>query len=364
MMMQYSEICMYYLRGVCRFGSRCWNSHDLNHRSPKTQALAAAATESYYEESHSITSPETNTSTSTSSTTSTSTSASASASINTSASTSASTSGKSTPVQAQGLQLLLEASMKPILKQSDDSEMEIEKVATDLSVAMKKGNGKSVKKAASKLHALHKKKKKGSTENDNSPWNNIIRCAIDNDLQCNICFEIFIKPTVLNCSHTFCESCIHVWTKRVKKCPICRVHIKSKSYCLTLDTFIEKIVEQLPKEIKHKRGLAIKDRSKMKIDKPRSSNRFNGIDLAALLSLEELIEADSPLQFLESDEEDEEDDDIDEDMIVEESEMFRMNLHDTVVSTRGVNPLMSYVVGAEEETSNESMTQPRNSSAP
>jgi len=41
-MMQYSEICMYYLRGACRFGSRCWNSHDLNHRSPKTQALATA----------------------------------------------------------------------------------------------------------------------------------------------------------------------------------------------------------------------------------------------------------------------------------------------------------------------------------
>jgi len=86
--------------------------------------------------------------------------------------------------------------------------------------------------------------------------------------------------------------------------------------------------------------------------------------------LEGLIDGSSPLQFLESDEsgvsdeEDEEDDDIDEDMIVEESEMFRMNLHDTVVSTRGVNPLMSYVVGAEEQTSNESITRPRNSSAP
>jgi len=43
------------------------------------------------------------------------------------------------------------------------------------------------------------------------------------------------------------------------------VHIKSKSYCLTLDSFIEKIVEQLPKEVKHKRGVAIKDRNnKMK----------------------------------------------------------------------------------------------------
>ncbi|KAL5238468.1 hypothetical protein ACI65C_005878 [Semiaphis heraclei] len=356
MMMQYSEICMYYLRGACRFGIKCWNSHDLNHRSPKTQALAAATTESYYEENHSITSPETNTSTGTSSTTSTSTSTSASAS------TSTSTSGQSTPIQAQGLQLLLEASMKPILRPSDDSEMEIENVATELSTAMKTGNGKSVKETASKLQALHQKKMKEWAYN--APWNELIRGAVDTDLQCNICFEIFIKPIVLNCSHTFCESCINVWTKRVKRCPICRVQIKSRSFCLTLDNLIEKIVEQLPKEIKQKRGLIINDRNKIKIDKPQSSSRFNGIDVAALLSLEELIEADSPLQFIESDEEDEENDDIDEDMIVEEAEMIRMNLHDTVVSTRGVNPLMSYVVGAEEQTSNGSIAQPRNSSVP
>lgn len=82
---------------------------------------------------------------------------------------------------------------RPILKQSKDSEIEIEKVAAELSVAMKTGNGKSVKETASKLHALHEKFKKENTENDNSAWNDIIRCAIDNDLQCNICFEIFIK---------------------------------------------------------------------------------------------------------------------------------------------------------------------------
>ncbi|XP_022168870.1 E3 ubiquitin-protein ligase rnf8-B-like isoform X2 [Myzus persicae] len=303
----------------------------------------------------------TSTSISTSTNTNTNTSSNTTISTNTNTSTSASTSTKgiSTQVQPQGLQLLLEASMKPVLKQSDESGIEIEKVATELSVAMKTGNGKSVKETASKLHALHQKKQKESTENDNSAWSDIIQCAIDNDLQCNVCFEIFIKPTVLNCSHTFCESCIHVWTKRVKKCPICRVHIRSKSYCLTLDSFIEKIVEQLPKEIKHKRGVAIKDRNKMKIDKPRPNNRLNGIDLAALLSLEELIEADSPLQFLSMDQ----DDDIDEDMIVEESEMFRMNLHDTVVSTGGVNPLMSYIVADEEQTSNRSIARQRNSSA-
>ncbi|KAL4135554.1 hypothetical protein QTP88_007158 [Uroleucon formosanum] len=294
-----------------------------------------------------------------SSTTNASTSTNASAS--TSTSTSASASGKAK--QAQGLQLLLEASMQPILKQPNDSELEIEKVATELSVAMKTGNGKSVKETASKLHALHEKFKKENTENDNSAWNDIIRCAIDNDLQCNICFEIFIKPTVLNCSHTFCESCIHVWTKRVKKCPICRMHIKSKSHCLILDSFIEKIVEQLPKEIKYKRGVTIKDRNKkMKLEKSRSNIALNtidfesgGIDLMSLLGLDEVMDEDTP-HFFDAD-------DIDEDAIIEEAEIFRMNLHDTVVNTRGVNPLMSYITDPEEQTSSGFRTRPRNSSA-
>jgi len=69
----------------------------------------------------------------------------------------------------------------------------MEKVANELSVAMKTGNGKGIKESASKLHVLHKKKMKESNEKDKFDWNDIIRCAIDSDLQCNICFEIFIK---------------------------------------------------------------------------------------------------------------------------------------------------------------------------
>jgi len=84
----------------------------------------------------------------------------------------------------------------------------------------------------------------------------------------------------------------------------------------------------------------------------------NGIDLIALMDLEDGMEGDSPLQFLSMD-----GDEIDADAIIEEAEMFRMNLHDTVVNTRGVNPLMSYITDPEEQTSNGSRTRPRNSSA-
>ncbi|XP_025196618.1 E3 ubiquitin-protein ligase RNF8-like [Melanaphis sacchari] len=324
-----SEICMFYLRGACRFGNKCWNSHDLSpYRSSNSQALATAATAVYYEESYPQTFPST------------------------------SASGISTPkVQAQGLQLLIEASMKPKLIKPDESEIEMEEVANELSVAMKTGNGKNVKESASKLHALHQRKLK---ERSHPEWSEVIQSAIDSDLQCNICFEIFIRPTVLNCSHTFCESCIHVWIKRVRKCPICRVCIRSKSFCLTLDKFIEKIVEHFPTEFKNKREIAIKDRSKIKLDKPPTNSILNGRDITAFLNLENLIEADTsddtPLQYMMDTH-----DDISADAIVEESEMFRMNLHDTVVSTRGINPLMSYIV-SDEQSSNEPITLPNNSS--
>ncbi|XP_029344720.1 E3 ubiquitin-protein ligase RNF8-like [Acyrthosiphon pisum] len=204
-------------------------------------------------------------------------------------------------------------------------------VANELSVAMKTGNGNSKKETASNFYALHQKKMKESTENNGSVWDDILLSAIDSDLLCNICFEIFIKPTVLNCSHTFCESCIYIWTDRVIACPICRVEVQSKSYCLTLESFIEKIVEHLPKEIKDKREVAIKDRNNIKIERPHRLNRRSTRTFNAQV-------------------------------LVDESELFRMNLHDTVVSTGGVNPLMSYIGDAEEYTFNRRITRPYNSS--
>ncbi|KAF0720982.1 LON peptidase N-terminal domain and RING finger protein 1-like, partial [Aphis craccivora] len=105
-------------------------------------------------------------------------------------------------------------------------------------------------------------------------------------------------PTVLNCSHTFCESCIYVWTNRSKRCPTCSVIIDSKSLCLTLDSFIEKIVEHLPQEFKQKRTMEKKDRNKIKIDEQlafenRVDHRLNVIDIEALIRMEALLEAET-----------------------------------------------------------------------
>ncbi len=42
---------------------------------------------------------------------------------------------------------------------------------------------------------------------------------------CPICFDNFQAPIVLECSHIFCESCIHKWFEKEHLCPMCRTRL-------------------------------------------------------------------------------------------------------------------------------------------
>ncbi|KAM4031064.1 E3 ubiquitin-protein ligase TRIM65-like [Anomaloglossus baeobatrachus] len=47
-----------------------------------------------------------------------------------------------------------------------------------------------------------------------------------NDLNCSICWEVFINPLTIPCGHSFCQGCIHAyWDKMTPSylCPECRV---------------------------------------------------------------------------------------------------------------------------------------------
>lgn len=83
---------------------------------------------------------------------------------------------------------------------------------------------------------------------------------------------------MLNCSHTFCHECIESWTRRVNHCPTCRVYVKNKSYCLTLDTFLDKMSECLPDDMKSRR-------ESLKVE--RNNNR--GIFLNIYIQVKRLI---------------------------------------------------------------------------
>ena len=54
---------------------------------------------------------------------------------------------------------------------------------------------------------------------------------------CCICFDVYHRPTITKCMHTFCYSCINESLKHKKKCPQCRTTI-----CQTdLTELVEKV---------------------------------------------------------------------------------------------------------------------------
>lgn len=83
---------------------------------------------------------------------------------------------------------------------------------------------------------------------------------MDEQLTCSICSELFVRATTLNCTHTFCYHCIHMWNKKGRDCPVCRKSIISMNRSLVLDNFIESMIENLPTELKERRREIIEER--------------------------------------------------------------------------------------------------------
>ncbi|XP_051988150.1 E3 ubiquitin-protein ligase TRIM39 [Xyrauchen texanus] len=51
------------------------------------------------------------------------------------------------------------------------------------------------------------------------------KSALEDELSCPVCCDIFTDPVVLKCSHSFCRMCLqHFWNKKGAKreCPVCR----------------------------------------------------------------------------------------------------------------------------------------------
>lgn len=65
---------------------------------------------------------------------------------------------------------------------------------------------------------------------------------VQEELQCSICTEMFVKAVTLSCSHTFCQYCIKQWQKNKVVCPICRARTTSSCRTLILDSFIERVM--------------------------------------------------------------------------------------------------------------------------
>uniref|UniRef100_A0A667WBZ7 Uncharacterized protein n=1 Tax=Myripristis murdjan TaxID=586833 RepID=A0A667WBZ7_9TELE len=48
--------------------------------------------------------------------------------------------------------------------------------------------------------------------------------ALNNDLCCPVCQDVFKDPVLLSCSHSFCRACLQSWwtEKPIKDCPVCK----------------------------------------------------------------------------------------------------------------------------------------------
>ncbi|KAJ8913750.1 hypothetical protein NQ315_007467 [Exocentrus adspersus] len=87
--------------------------------------------------------------------------------------------------------------------------------------------------------------------------------VMENELQCVICSELFVKAVTLNCSHSFCKYCIGAWSKNKSDCPICRTKITSTTATIVLDNVIEKVIETSPADIKEHRRALVEERRKL-----------------------------------------------------------------------------------------------------
>lgn len=74
---------------------------------------------------------------------------------------------------------------------------------------------------------------------------------VEEELQCSICREMFVKAVTLSCSHTYCEYCIEQWQKQNADCPICRARTTSSCRTLVLDSFIEKVMYIYLSHVQH-----------------------------------------------------------------------------------------------------------------
>ncbi|XP_008179059.1 E3 ubiquitin-protein ligase rnf8-B-like [Acyrthosiphon pisum] len=236
--MSSSSVCLYYIRGSCRFGNNCWNLHDLGIvRTYSPYNMVETYTSA--EEINFVVGARRETTLMTASP------------------------NRSNYRPRQRNHVLLASANKSLethetassasqdkwcLKNINTGEARTGSPDSVLVETVKKLN------EADNLVVSLRKQLRVKNEEDNFSWvEHQMKQCLESDLQCNICYEMFIKPTVLNCSHTFCHECIQSWTRRVNHCPTCQAYVKNKSYCITLDTYLDKIADCLPDEIKTRR---------------------------------------------------------------------------------------------------------------
>ena len=72
----------------------------------------------------------------------------------------------------------------------------------------------------------------------------ILRELAETELQCAVCYGVFMDATTINCGHSFCKNCILEWQKQKSNCPLCRTDIKHMVGVKTLDQVVDRMYER------------------------------------------------------------------------------------------------------------------------
>ncbi|XP_071018800.1 E3 ubiquitin-protein ligase rnf8-like isoform X2 [Oncorhynchus clarkii lewisi] len=157
--------------------------------------------------------------------------------------------------EEEGLKKQLEE--KGLKKQLEEALQEQRKVIEEL--ALSRQGFEDVLKAKDKeLEVTKEEKERARTQKEEVVTQ--MTEVLENELQCIICSELFIRAVTLNCAHSFCLHCISEWRKRKDECPICRQAILSQTRSLVLDNCIDRMVEQLSPDMKQRRLVLITER--------------------------------------------------------------------------------------------------------
>ncbi|RKF79440.1 LON peptidase N-terminal domain and RING finger protein 1 [Golovinomyces cichoracearum] len=103
--------------------------------------------------------------------------------------------------------------------------------------------------------------------------NNIIlhrlKEAIKNELDCQVCYGVFLDPHTTTCGHTFCRKCLQRVLDHSNLCPICRrVQALSpgRSVAIAPSIILSKLINGLCPEVVASRVEAVKDEEKAGAD--------------------------------------------------------------------------------------------------
>mmetsp|Transcript_16693 Transcript_16693/g.18903 ORF Transcript_16693/g.18903 Transcript_16693/m.18903 type:complete len:527 (-) Transcript_16693:2752-4332(-) len=117
---------------------------------------------------------------------------------------------------------------------------------------------------------------------------------LGNEMTCSICTELFVRPTILSCGHTFCRKCISKWLRSSLKCPLCRCSLTRLPVdSHSIDQTISILLHDNPEGLKHlqkrreedERELASLEHHRLKFMKLLSQARLEGYRLVHITNI-------------------------------------------------------------------------------